>query len=309
MVEKDVYRRFVSSPEYKEMKTSADPSIMLNTRKRMSFSTFQRFENFAELDEIRDNSVAHFLKIEPRRRRLAISGAELVDWLVHTHRAANRTAGVCIGQRLVEANLFESQHRASANNVDFRDNNSKYNIVQIEQQKNFPELKQLISASAKEKIIVTDALKKGIFYQQLLLVKTTLNLFIYRQGKTNVQHSSLRMNTPFAAVIHVLGDHMDESLSATRRRIFAYSDAETKALSDFLDRQTARIYFSLRYQNHSHVFLFNNVNKSSALIRSVVAHSRSFSCVIHPDPEAVTKSMDENMRRSIPGSRASALGL
>jgi len=184
MVDRDVYRRFVTSDNYKEMFEpvgGASKPGAARAKRRHSFAVVPMEEKYTELDSIAE-SFALSGHVKDRRYHLkkyhlCFKGCRLADWLIERGYTKNRAGAAAIAQRMYDANVI----RHVVDEKEFEDTDQLYTLQnKTALQSNHSPLE----LCGREKCFTGDLLLKGVHYMRVfaVLALESKKLYLFRHN-------------------------------------------------------------------------------------------------------------------------------
>lgn len=189
MIERDVYRRFLFSQEYKDMLAKTESQQMQEfeekRRQDFDFAVCVLEEDYSTIFELADALfLASFCKtrrIGVRKFKRCFSGIDLVDFLVQYEYAATKMAGLFLAQRLIDAATMMPVEKCErlqyASNVFFQLVTHK-----APSEKKWASWQELV---VKPKAFYGEALVRGVRYCRVSMVLSPKDrmLFMWRSGE------------------------------------------------------------------------------------------------------------------------------
>lgn len=216
MVEKDVYRRFATSQESKNLLRESDAATFThylnNRQRRLSFSILQRKEDAAFLEAVM--AALSFQKmLKTVRKGLAwftdsIEGSHLIAYLHKEKYASSRPAAIAIAQRLVEGGYLT--HTLDST-LEFMDTDHPANIYQAIDAsalaKKFPLIPSLFKVREN---VFGYLLYRGISYVRLWGAVSVEHMKLFLWRKEDGMHGHSALNLKGASVVFETGGEEDE---------------------------------------------------------------------------------------------------
>jgi hypothetical protein len=216
MVEKDVYRRFATSQESKNLLRESDATTFTNylsgRNRRMSFSILQKKEDIPLLDAIM--AALNFQKmLKTVRKGLAwyndsIEGSHLVAYLHKEKYATSRPGAISIGQRLIEAGYI---CHVLDPTLDFADSDLASNVYQevdsLALAKKFPSIASLFKVREN---VFGNLLYRGVAYCRLWGAVSVEHMKLFFWRKEDGMHGHSALNLKGASVVFETGGEEDE---------------------------------------------------------------------------------------------------
>jgi hypothetical protein len=196
MVAKDVYRRFITTPEAKKLTGASDAETLreyfTHRHARLSFSIVQRLEDIELMQKIETNlrqtkllrTIRHGLKSWSD----SIEGSALVTYLCKMGHAKTRAEGLSVAARLVEAGFFR---HAIDSTLHFYDSENSSNIYQLPQQSELKKFPVASSLLQNPQNVSGFFLLRGVRYNRLWGIASVKDMHIYFWREDKQPHSSL----------------------------------------------------------------------------------------------------------------------